>query len=228
MKKSSSFFFQALNLNDHDFEKINVSGNNVVKTSDIIAVARSFDKKILVKNSQEYQILIQSLIQEIKRKLPRICNVVITRSLPNDLNISVSEYQPFAIWQNDGKKFIIDKDGNAAPFEDLEEFKNLIILSGSGANLNAKSLFNIFAIDPVISANVYSAIWIGNRRWDILLNNGLIIKLPESDISEAWKNLVKIYNLSGSTVNLKMIDLRIKNKIYLEYQDSTMKQLKNL
>ncbi len=104
----------------------------------------------------------------------------------------------------------------------------MVILSGKGANLHAQSLFNIFTIDPNLSANVYSATWIGDRRWDIRLENGLLIKLPENNLSDAWRNLIKIYHMPGSILGLKIIDLRVSDKIYLEYEDSVIKELKSL
>ncbi len=226
--KSSFYFFHYLNLDNYEFDQINISGNNRVSKDQIIEVA-NFSKKNFLKNSgSDYRPLIQNIIDEMKAKLPWINNVVVSRSMPNILNISVSEYEPFAIWQNDGKKYIIDKDGNTVPFEAEEEFNRMIILSGNAANIHARSLFNIFAITSDLSINVYSATWVGNRRWDIRFENGLLIKLPETNISNAWSDLVRLYKMPGSIVGLKMIDLRIKDKIYLEYDDSAMKELKKI
>lgn len=119
---------------------------------------------------------------------------------------------------------MIDKDGNAIIFKneklDSEEFKNMIIISGDNANNNIRSLFNIIATNPEISDNIYSANWIGNRRWDIRFFNGLLVKMPEIDISESWHQFTKIYKNENSE-NIKSIDLRIKNKIYIEYKNNT-------
>ena len=52
----------------------------------------------------------------------------------------------------------------------------MLILSGLDANLNVKSFFNILAIDEILSNEVYSATWVGRRRWDICLVNGTLIK----------------------------------------------------
>jgi len=226
--KSSSYFFHYLNLDNHDFEKINISGNRRVSKEEIIDVITRAKKNLPETKFADYQPLIQNLIDEIKAQLPWVGRVVITRNMPDILNISIVEYEPFAIWQSENKKYITDKEGNLIPFEDAEEFKHMVILSGKGANNHAKSLFNIFVIDPALSSNVYSATWIGNRRWDIRFENGLLIKLPESNISEAWQHLIKIYNTPGSIVGLKIIDLRISDKIYLEYDDSVIKDLKAL
>jgi len=226
--KSTFYFFHYLNLDNYDFDQINISGNSRVSSEQILLVVNSAKKNFLKNPNSDYRPLIQNIIDEMKAKLPWINTVVVSRSMPNILNISVSEYQPFAIWQNDGKKYIIDKDGNTVPFHAEEEFEKMIILSGNSANIHARSLFNIFAVNSDLSVNVYSATWVGNRRWDIRLENGLLIKLPENNISDAWASLIKIYKMPGSIAGLKMIDLRIKDKIYLEYDDSVMKELKKI
>lgn len=227
-QKSSFYFFHLLNLDSQEIGKINISGNKYVTKDEIIAIVDELKNAPEIIKSADYQPLIRSLVEQIKEQLPWVNQVTITRTMPGVLNISLVEYEPFAIWQNDGKKYLTDKEGNLIPYQDLEEFRQMVILSGKGANKHAKSLFNIFASDPNLSANVYSATWVSSRRWDIRFENGLIIKLPESNISEAWQRLIKIYNLPGSIVGLKIIDLRLADKVYLEYDDSVIKELKSL
>jgi cell division septal protein FtsQ len=231
--KSQFYFFHYLNLDNQNFSLVKITGNNRASTKEIMAIVDYIKQDFLQSqiekyDSESYEPLIKKMIVEIKKYSPWTNKVVITRSMPNVINIAITEYEPFAIWQDDGKKYVTDKDGNVVLVEDIEEFKNLIILSGKGANNHAKSLFNIFTIDSNLSARVYSATWLGGRRWDIRFDNGLLIKLPEDNISEAWHSLIKIYNMPGSVLGLNVIDLRIEGKIYLEYGDSVIKELKNL
>jgi cell division protein FtsQ len=219
--QSRVYFFTQLNSNHGELARINIVGNSRVSNEQIIAAVNESKKS-------KPEFLIQNLVDEIKTQLPWVSQITITRSLPNTLNITIVEFAPFAIWQNDGRKYLIDKDGNIVPFEDQEEFRNMVTLSGKGANTHVRSLFNIFVIDPKLSENVFSATWVGDRRWDIRFENGLLIKLPENNISEAWQRLIKIDNMHGSLLGLKIIDLRIADKIYLEYNDSVIKELKNL
>ncbi len=232
-QKSFLYFFHYLQLDNDSFSEVKISGNNRAKTEEIEdvvhQVAKNFRKDVLKSdNQQAYEPLIKKMVVEIKKQLPWINKIVITRSMPNTINIFVTEYEPFAIWQDGDKKYVTDKDGNIVLVNDIEEFKHLVILSGKGANTHAKSLFNIFAIDPVLSNRVYSATWLGGRRWDIRFDNGLLIKLPEDNISDAWHSLIKIYEMPGSILGLQVIDLRVEGKIYLEYGDSVIKELKSL
>jgi len=226
---ASAYFFRHLHLDNYDFSSIKISGNKRVSDEEIInAISKAkitFSNNVS-KNTNET--LIQTLAKELKQDLPWINQINIARTLPNILNITIIEFEPFAIWQNDGQKYVIDKDGNKVRISnDNNEFEHLVILSGNGANLNLKSLFNIFVVNPEFSTKIYSATWIGNRRWDIRFDNGLLVKLSANDLQEAWQNLIKIYNMQGSLTNLQMIDLRIEKKIYLKYSDSEIKEIRD-
>jgi len=217
-------FFYYLKFDKVDLNKISITGNKRSSEENIIKIIQQLTKKNSSKKAENYQPLIQNLIDEIRASEPWINKIIINRNIDGAININITEYEPFAIWYNDGNKYMIDKDGNAIIFKneklDSEEFKNMIIISGDNANNNIRSLFNIIATNPEISDNIYSANWIGNRRWDILFFNGLLVKMPEIDISEAWHQFTKIYKNENSE-NIKSIDLRIKNKIYIEYKNNT-------
>ena len=227
--KYTNYFYHYFKLDNFKFSSINISGNKRVSNDEVVAIIKNFEieKGSLTSGGQDNIDLIplmQNLIDELKSKLHWIDNVTIKRLMPDILNIEIEEYQPFAIWINEDKKFIIDKEGNSIPFldryEQSEEFKNMIILSGKGANENAKSLFNILVINSEISQDIYSANWVGNRRWDIRFFDGLLVKLPEIEISNAWRDLIKIYSTSKNDKTIKSIDLRVSGKIYLQYYDN--------
>ncbi len=224
--KSANYFYRYFKLDNFEFSSIHISGNKRVKDEEIIAIIKNFELEkgaLIGKNLDNIDLLplVQNLIDKIKSQLNWIDKVTIKRLMPDILNIEVEEYKPFAIWINNDKKFIIDKEGNSIPFleeyEQSEEFKNMIILSGNGANENAKSLFNILVINSEISQDIYSANWVGNRRWDIRFFDGLLVKLPEIEISNAWNDLIKIYSASKNDKAIKSIDLRVSGKIYLQY-----------
>jgi len=229
-----SRFLSNLQLNNFNFSVININGINRVKKQEIIDIIKNFDdgKSFMInKNLSDSQAipLAQNLIDEIKSKILWIDKITIKRIMPDTINIEVIEYKPFAIWLDNDKKFIIDKDGNPVPFldeyESNEEFKNMIILSGKNANKNVKSLFNILSIDAELSKEIYSANWVGNRRWDVRFFDGLLVKLPEDNIAEAWENLLKLYELSDIDKSIKSIDLRVSGKIYIQYLNKKLNEI---
>lgn len=210
------------------YKNIVISGNNHISKDEILAIVKEEVDGISSQGNGFEPII--KLIKDKIKELPWVKNVVISRNLPDNLVVKIEEYEPFAIWQDDKKHYIIDKNGEIITNlnEEDEQFSNLLILSGKKANLSAKSLFNIMVTDLEISKNIYSATWVGFRRWDIRFNNDLLVKLPENNIEKAWKNLVKIYNMPGSLINLKTIDLRVEDKVFLEYDDESIKEFKSL
>lgn len=208
------------------YSKINISGNNRINHEEIMQLINptlTGDQN----KPENYQYLIEDLQKKIEA-LPWVDEVVVSRNLQDSLSIKIKEHEPFAVWQDaTGKKYIVSKDGKIILVDNIDKFNDLIVLAGDDAYRNVKSLFNILAIDPEISQHIYSANWVGNRRWDLRFESGLLVKLPASNISNAWNSLIKIYNMPGSLTGLKVIDLRIAKKIYLEYDDVQNKEIKS-
>jgi cell division septal protein FtsQ len=220
---------------DLKYSKIIINGCNNTKKEDIEKIANDLIAKnhrsyiSFTDNKLNYETLIHEIRDKIKSDLPWVNKVLVARNLVNNsLTIEISEYVPFAILKDGDKKYIVDKDGDMVQVSDISEYGHLVILSGKKANENVKSLFNILAVNPSLNSNIYSANWVGNRRWDIRFENGLIVKLPENDIGKAWEKLLKIYSLPGSMIDLNMIDLRLDGKIYLEYKDNVIKEIQSL
>jgi cell division septal protein FtsQ len=234
-QKSLVAVFASLSMGDLKYSKIVINGCNHTKREDIEKIVNDLISKnhqshiSFVDNKLNYETLIYEIKNKIKSELPWVDKVLVARNLANNnLTIEISEYVPFAILKDGDKKYIVDKDGDMVLVNDISEYGHLVILSGKKANENVKSLFNILAINPSLNSNIYSANWVGRRRWDIRFENGLIVKLPENDINKAWQKLLKIYSLPGSMIDLNMIDLRLDGKIYLEYKDNVIKEIQSL
>ncbi len=212
----------------NSYSKIIIKGNNYTNYDDVSQIIRS-QIDSFSENEDSYFESVISIVKKNIIELPWVKNVIISRTLPSDLNIIIEEHEPFAIWQDNNIKYIIDKEGNIIiEIKDENSFSDLLILSGANANIRAKSLFNILVSDLAISQDIYSATLIGLRRWDIRFNNGLLVKLPELNIEKSWKDMIRIYNEPGSLIDLKSIDLRIDGKIYLQYSDKIIKDLESL
>lgn len=213
--KSQNYFYLYLDFDNKNFSEINISGTQRSDKEKIIKIIRQTQNN---RKKSDRNKLLPEIVKNIKKQEKWINNIMIFRSLPNKLNIIIEEYKPFALWHNNKNIYVIDKLGNKVKIDNEEEFDHLIVLGGEDSYLNVETLFNILAISPEISSKVYSATWIGKRRWDIRLESGLLIKLPSSNIESAWSKLIKIYNQQGALYQLKSIDLRIENKTYLEYK----------
>ena len=57
----------------------------------------------------------------------------VERRLPDTIVVNMEERRPFAIWQNDGKFVLIDRDGQVVAHQDVANFRNCRWWSGLGA-----------------------------------------------------------------------------------------------
>ena len=221
--KSKVKFIEVIDSKIFGSYKVEISGNKQITTEEIEEIVL---KTISQKNYHSKQsLLIQDIVDNLKTNLPWLKEVTIVRTMPGKLNIFINEYKPFAIWNHNDKLSLIDEQGNQMPYYESDEFDDMIIVSGPNANIKYKSLFNIFSLNEEVSQQVYSATWIGNRRWNIRFKNGILVKLPENKISRAWERLGNLQEIKGSSIGLKVIDLRVADKIYLEYEDKIRKTL---
>ncbi len=157
------------------------------------------------------------LLKELKED-PWIKNISIKRTLPNTLEITIDEYLPFAIWKNNNNIQLIDEQGTTINISEREKrgYYRLLIVMGDGSKENIYSLFNMLSSNPTLFSKIRSAIRVGKRRWNFELDNGTIIKMPENNVLDAWNKLDKILSIKGSEINLKTIDLRNNDRVFLE------------
>ncbi|HSQ97334.1 MAG TPA: cell division protein FtsQ/DivIB [Rickettsiales bacterium] len=157
------------------------------------------------------------LLNELKKD-PWIKEIIIRRVLPNTLQITIEEYLPFAIWKNGDNIQLIDEQGKTIEISEREKrgYYNLLLVTGDGSKENIYSLFNMLSSNPELFSRIKSALRIGNRRWNFELDNRIIVKMPENDLLKAWEKLDKILSIRGSEINLKVIDLRNQDRIFLE------------
>jgi cell division protein FtsQ len=138
----------------------------------------------------------------------------VQRLFPNQLEISVVEREPFAIWQRDGNYYVIDRSGAAMSTLPASLMTKLPLVSGEGAQMAAESLINQLEALPELMLQVKAAARVGDRRWTLYLDNGVKVLLPEEGVAEA---LAKVAELDRSqkllSKGIVAIDLRLKDRV---------------
>lgn len=111
--------------------------------------------------------------------LPWVADASVGRRLPDTLVIDIVERKPLAIWQHQRKLAVVDREGKVLDTRRIERFAALPLIVGPRANLQAHPLMAMLADFPEVQQRVDSAIWIGDRRWDLRLKSGETLALPE-------------------------------------------------
>ncbi|KJV56549.1 cell division FtsQ family protein [Orientia chuto str. Dubai] len=192
-------------------EKVIIDGQQNVATSKIMAAI----------NADTGAPIFDIDIQRVKAELEKnswIRNAIVERRLPNTIYVGILERKPIAIWQLNKKLYLIDNEGIVMHTDKISEFSSLLHLVGPGANLHANKLILTIGSEPSLASKIVSAVRYGNRRWNLIFQENITVKMPEDDFNKAWQYLVKLFQ-SNKFFNqkYKVLDLRDSSKYYIEY-----------
>ena len=155
-------------------------------------------------------------------ELPWIESAEISLVGTTQMKIKVAESKAYSIWENSGELTLHKKNGDA-----IESIKQLDYitsdfsealhhLEGIGAPEKAQEIITTVSKFESIFSDVKSYIRVGDRRWDILLDNKIKILLPEHNAQDALEFLVKAnesYDIYDRPI--RYIDLRLDDKVVL-------------
>ncbi|MDY0028900.1 MAG: cell division protein FtsQ/DivIB [Pseudobdellovibrionaceae bacterium] len=153
-------------------------------------VGRDELKSIL--NVARGQSIFEPDLAVMKKKLEALSwvkSAVVERHLPDTLYVRLDERRPLVLWQRKNKLSVVDSEGHVLSDSNLNKFKNLMIVVGEKAPEFAPELVAMLEAEPDFGSRVESAKWIGGRRWDLYLKNGVEVRLPEEDMGQAIKRL---------------------------------------
>jgi cell division protein FtsQ len=168
---------------------------------------------------------------EIRTRLEQIESIksaTIERALPNTLYVRITEREPVARWQYQGKIAVVDDNGVVMSGIDLAPYKELPLIVGEGAPKHLADLLNLLIAEPELSKRFTAAIWVGQRRWNIRLQRkkgsendaDIEILLPEKNSLTTWKQLAERQNKEQILDrDIKLIDLRIEGRLFIKVID---------
>jgi cell division protein FtsQ len=160
--------------------------------------------------------------RERLRQLAEVREVRIERKLPDQVVIIINERQPYALWQHDGRQQWIDRDGTVLTHQTRDANSNDIVLVGDNVPQYAEHLFTLFERLPSLQKQVMSAQRIGNRRWNVTLRNGMVIKLPQDHMDAAWTRLEQMVQKEQLLERaVRSVDLRFEDRTLLTLEEAT-------
>lgn len=152
--------------------------------------------------------------RERVKMLPWIADAEVRKLYPGTVEISVSERTPSALWQLDGSVFVVDDEGERiVPLEE-GRFATLPFTVGRGANERLDALLEEVGRQPEIASRLRAAVLVSERRWDLHLENGVVVKLPEEGADAALARLVRLNEAHQILAkDVVVIDLRLADRL---------------
>ena len=181
--------------------KIEITGTNKIDKNKILKkLDFLYGKNIFIFNRIEIDnvLNINNLIKEFK----------ITKYYPNKIKIELKEPIFVALIVKKQKKFFLTDNQKLILFNE----KLIPTIYGVNGEKFFKDFYNKLKRNNFNLEMIKNYYFFQINRWDLILNNGLLIKFPAKELDEAIilaKKLIKDSNFK----NIEIIDLRIKGRI---------------
>ena len=121
-------------------------------------------------------------------QLAWVADAEVKRHYPDDISVQIVERVPYARWQEPNGLFVVERNGRPITPRDADKFVHLPLLIGDGAPQAAEPFVSAVAAHRVIAARVAAYQYVGKRRWNLVLDDGVIVKLPE----DVWPKQLQI------------------------------------
>ncbi|MBV8936710.1 MAG: FtsQ-type POTRA domain-containing protein [Alphaproteobacteria bacterium] len=156
--------------------------------------------------------------------LPWVRSAMVERRLPDTLYVRLVERKPLALWQHGGKLELIDQEGTVIPVTRLERFAKLPLVVGEGAASHAAELLDMLAKEPDLASRVSAAIRVGDRRWNLRIDNAIDVLLPADTPASAWTQLARLERSSSILKrDVQTVDVRLPDRLVLRVNPEAQK-----
>lgn len=109
-----------------------------------------------------------------------IASADVVRRYPDAIYVNVVEKRPFALWQSPDGIAVVERSGKVITIQNVENFQRLPKLVGTGAPQAAADMVEAVMAHRAIDSRIAVYEFVSERRWNLILNNGVVVKLPEN------------------------------------------------
>ena len=206
--------FPSLLNNSFQIKNVIIEGSEKSNISEIENNVTEFKGNLIGLNFNSIKEMVESS-EWVKR-------ASIKKVLPSTLKINVTENDPYAIYFQEGKSFLIDLDGSIITEINLNNYEDdLLFVRGENSPELLEQLIRDISITfPNLTQTLEEVEFIEKRRWNLKLNNKLLVKLPDENIQQSLKNLKQLFEEQEvMESNIIEIDLRIQGRAALKVLD---------
>ena len=224
MKKEKSFFlwlFLFIFLTTYSFNSAQKTTNSFlpIKKIEIEGINNS-DKEEIAKRLNQFKgksiiFISRSQLKESAHNLQFVKEIRAKKIYPDKIKLIIIENKPIGIFINKNKKFIITNGKELIENYQGNKFKDLPLVYGKEAEKNFSTFYQSlagmnFQMELIKQFNYFDI-----NRWDVILKDGKVVKLPTESYENSFKKFLSIYKKSNFS-NFKVFDFRIKGQLVLK------------
>lgn len=188
-------------------DEVFLEGRRVTPRDDVIAA-------LGIERGESILTIDPRAARERLEKLGWVRHASVERRLPDMVHVRIEEREPLALWQNQGKLALIDRDGEVILRDGVEKFAALPLLVGPDAPAVATEIIDQIALVAGLPDIVEAAIHVSGRRWNLRLKGDIEVRLPEEDVGAALIRLGRLRQKDGLLDrNVIEVDLRQPDRL---------------
>ena len=144
------------------------------------------------------------------------------------LQVSITERAPALVWRlQDGLQLLDATGRRLALLRARTDRMDLPLIAGEGANLAAQEALRLLMAAGHLSPRLRGLVRVGARRWDMVLDRGQRILLPQNDPENALKRLIALDQAQSLLArDVPVIDLRITARPVLQLSPQALEVLR--
>ena len=150
-------------------------------------------------------------LHKVVNEIPAVASAAIKISVGGVLQINVTEKSPAFIWRKDNVMSVFDETGSFIRIANSRvDYPKLPLVVGEAANLVVSEISSLMQANEYFRDHVRAFIRVGERRWDLILENNVRIMLPQREFLAAFDRLM-LMDEAGSLLSgrLSNIDMRL-------------------
>ena len=195
--------------------------NYVLKNTEIIGLKELPKEEIEKYFSKYYEnsIFLVPLNKISKNILKEkwVKSAVLKSNYRNKVTVVIQEHIPIGIYNENERYFLVDQYGNV--IKETNENRNFLYISFGGKSSKKNMTKFLKKIPNSLLSEIKRADFIGERRWNIILKNKILLKLPEKQEKKAFDVFLSIYEkLNDKEINeINSIDLRVLGRAIIKF-----------
>jgi cell division protein FtsQ len=146
------------------------------------------------------------------------------------LQIDITERVPAVVWRGPQGLELLDHEGHRV--EALEARQNrtdLPLIAGEGADREVGEALALLKAAQPLMARLRGIVRIGERRWDLVLDNDQTIQLPETNPFGALAQVITLHQAKDLLVrDVRIVDMRNPNRPTLRVSEAARDEFRRL
>ncbi len=144
-----------------------------------------------------------------------VADAQVRRQYPDSIAVSIVEKLPFGLWQSSDGLYVVERSGRVITRAVAQDYPKLPMFIGNGAPSVGAELVDAIAQHRAVVARVKAMQRVSERRWNLLLDNGVVVELPETGWEKQLDELEHLIVDKGVLErDIKEIDLRSPDNLF--------------